>query len=377
MGQAYTPGLEVTAKTTLERVRELPLPGKVLVKVGDVVDPDTPVLRAELPGEIEIVRIADRLGLDPEDVRSGLRVSVGQRVERGDLLCEVKGFFGLFVSRLTCPASGTIEYFTEGNAHLGIRGPSQPLEVSAYVHGTVAEVVEEKSVTVRTTGALIQGIFGVGGERQGTIRCLDLSPDAEVNATVIESAANLGGAILIGGAAINAEGLRAAAAAGVRAVVTGSIDSHTLREYVGYEIGVSITGDEDVPATLIVTEGFGRLPISSRVVELGRSLEGRSASVNGATQVRAGAMRPEVIVPADQAAAARAERSEPPVLRVGSRVRIIRLPHFGAFARVTELPSKPERIPSGAIVRVLRAELEGAEGGGETVTVPRANVELV
>ena len=58
-------------------------------------------------------------------------------------------------------------------------------------------------------------------------------------------------------------------------------------------------------------------------------------------------------------------------LEVGSLVRIIREPYFGALAQVKELPIKAEKIETGAYVRVLRAEVEG-----KVVTVPRANVEL-
>lgn len=374
MGQAYTPGLEVTAHTTLERLRELPLPGTVLVKVGDQVEPQTPVLRAELPGEIEIVRVADRMGLDPESVLEGMKVKTGDTVKEGDLICEVKSFFGLFTSRLNSPSSGVVEYFTEGNAHLGLRGPSQPLEVNGYISGVVTAVDEGKSATIRTDGAIIQGIFGVGGERYGVIRCLNVAADAEVGADAIAAAGDLNGAILVGGACFTQEALAACGRAGVAGVMTGSVSSATLREYVGYEIGVSITGDEEVPFTLIISEGFGRLAISDRVLQLARALEGRSCSVNGATQVRAGAMRPELLVPAavDDTARKKAAPSDGS-LAVGSRIRIIRLPYFGRFAEVTELPFHPEEIPSGAVVRVLRAKLDP---GGEIVTVPRANVEL-
>jgi hypothetical protein len=37
-----------------------------------------------------------------------------------------------------------------------------------------------------------------------------------------------------------------------------------LREYVGFDIGVAITGDEDLPLTLIITEGFGGMSLSDR-----------------------------------------------------------------------------------------------------------------
>ena len=374
MATAYTPGLEVAASTVVRKIRELPLRGAALVSVGDRVDPTTAVLSAELPGELDIVRVADRLGFDPSEVLEGMKVQVGATVQRGDLLCELKTFFGWFTSRLESPVSGVVEFFTEVNAHLGIRGPSSTLKVDAYVPGVVVEIEPGKSVTVETEGAFIQGIFGVGGECLGEIFALDVAEQALITSADIEKlAGRLRGKILVGGSRYDSAALELLAKEGISAAIVGSIDSATLRKFVGYDIGVSITGDEAVPFTLIVTEGFGELAMSKRITELARTLHGRSASVNGATQVRAGAMRPEVIVARAGSGAERAVETPPRVLEVGAKVRIIRVPYFGEFAEVVELPNEPEAVPSGAVVRVLRARFEN----GSEVTVPRANVELV
>jgi hypothetical protein len=99
------------------------------------------------------------------------------------------------------------------------------------------------------------------------------------------------------------------------------------------------------------------------------------ASLNGATQIRAGVIRPEVVVPL---AGRRAEGGPAAAvvaggLAPGTRVRIIREPHFGRLGRVTELPSALQQLPTEASVRVLVVDLEG---GGRHV-LPRANVEII
>ncbi len=48
MAHSYTPGLKVTASTRIRRERKLPLPGDVLVTVGQTVTADTIVARTEL-----------------------------------------------------------------------------------------------------------------------------------------------------------------------------------------------------------------------------------------------------------------------------------------------------------------------------------------
>ena len=47
-------------------------------------------------------------------------------------------------------------------------------------------------------------------------------------------------------------------------------------------------------------------------------------------------------------------------LDLGTPIRIIREPYFGRLARVAALPPEPQTVPSGAVVRVLEAELAGS-----------------
>ncbi len=375
MARGYTPGLQVSSGVVIRRVRELPLEGKHEVTIGKQVEATDTVLSASLPGEVEIIRVADRLGLEPLDIEGKVSVKSGDSLKQGDLICEVISFFGLFSSELHSPLEGTVEFFTQANGHLGIRRPPVPLSVDAYISGIIVDVEEGRRVTIETTCTFIQGIFGVGGENQGVVKVLEISPEAEVQVENLKRLDNLDGKILVGGSSFTLEALNYAGENGASGIVTGSIDAETLREYVGFEIGVSITGDEDVPATLIVTEGFGNLPISDRVVQLAKKCEGLPASLTGATQVRAGAMRPELIIPGNHSSG---HYDFSPVtsgeLKVSSRVRIIRVPWFGQLATVEELPSQPEEIESGAVVRVLRARLDQ---DSSLITVPRANVELI
>ena len=372
MSRAYTPALTVDENVKVEKVRELPLPGKSLVELGDRVEADTVVLEAELPGDLTILHMAERIGFDAKEVCKHSSFSKGQRIEKGELLCEIPSLFGLLKSQLHSPTSGSVEFFTELNAHLGLRHESSRLAVSAYIGGEVTAVEDGKSVTISTSASLIQGIFGVGGECFGTILALDAPADLKVDAGALRKHSELKGKVIIGGSSFSKNAIEYAANNGAVGIVTGSIDAATLADYVGREIGVSITGDEDVPTTLLVTEGFGELAMAERVRVLAKKLDGKPASLNGATQVRAGATRPEVIVTNNSGDSEKSSALAKP-LEVGAAVRIIRVPYFGKLAEVVELPQDAELIPSGAKVRVLRARLEN----GEIVSVPRANVELV
>lgn len=373
MAHAYTPGLRVTAHAVIRRERRLPLKGQVLVKRGEAVAADTIVARTELPGNVQTVNVAAQLSLDPARVPDSLLVPVGGPVEKGGVIAEGKSLFGLMKQRATAPAMGTIESVSPVSGQVILREPPIPVEIHAYVRGTVAEVIESEGVVIESRGALMQGIFGVGGETFGTLRVAAASPDDELTAARL--AAEHRGSVVVGGSYVSYATLMRARDLGVAAVVVGGFDDGDLRKLLGRDLGVAITGAEELGLTLILTEGFGRIRMAERTWRLLGAHEGKQASVSGATQIRAGVMRPEIVIPGEDAATRPVESAhEGGGMDVGSVLRVIREPYFGRIGRVVELPPELQPLETEARVRIVRVTF--ADGGGEAI-VPRANVELI
>jgi hypothetical protein len=371
VASGYTPGLTVSPRTTIVKTRRLPLKGDVLVEAGTVVAPETIVARAELPGIMQTVRAASRLGIDPGDLAPLLVVGVGDAVTRGQVVAKTRGFLGrFFSSEARATTSGQIELISAVSGNIGIRETPTPVTVNAYVPGTVTRVLPGEGVMIETRGALVQGIFGVGGERRAP-----LAPPIAGCLTDDALTEEHRGHIVVASETVTGAALHRAAELGVVGIVAGGIVDTDLVAYLGYDIGVAITGHEDIPLSLILTEGFGPISMADRTFALLSSLAGRSASICGATQIRAGVIRPEIIV-ADLVPGTAADAVVEPdfTLRPGVPIRIIREPYFGALATVESLPAALVRVGSGAEVRVLTARLVTT---GETVTVPRANVEIV
>lgn len=372
MAHAYTPGLKVSRTELVRKTRRLPLKGEVLVEVGEMVEPGQVVARTEIPGDPVSTNVANLLSVEPADIVDDLMVSEGDEVEEGQVIARTRGLFGLFRRELTAPLTGTLEMVSPVSGQAVFRTHPVPLEVGGYIHGTVTEVIPEEGVVIETVGAFIQGIFGVGGEKLGKIHVLAPSPDARLRAADIGD--DCRDCIIVAGALATSDMLVRAAEVGAVALVAGGVIDEDLIDYLGYDIGVAITGHEDIPVTLIITEGFGPMAIAAKTFELFRDLEGEMASVNGATQIRAGVMRPEVIVPDVHLSSSDVGASDAAGgLVVGTPIRIIREPHFGELAEVTELPPALQEIESEARVRVLRARLED----GTEITIPRANVEII
>jgi hypothetical protein len=372
VAHAYTPGLRVTASTRVRRERRLPLRGQVLVRVGDAVGPQDVVARTELPGNVQTVNLASSLDIDPREVARALRAQVGSDVHGGDLLAETKGFLGLARRSVAAPADGFVESVSTRTGQLILREPPIPVEIDAYVRGVVAEVLPDEGVVVEARGALLQGIFGVGGETWGAVAIAVDGPDAEL--TPVRLRPEHRGHVVIGGAHASYEGLMRARALGVAAVVVGGLDDLDLRRLLGRDLGVAITGSEDLGLTVVLTEGFGRIRMSDRAWDLLAARAGRLASVSGATQIRAGVLRPEVLIPDSDGEAAPVEQEQGAGLTVGSAVRVVRSPYFGRVGQVVELPSELRRLETEAMVRVLVVRFAGE---GPSVMVPRANVEVI
>jgi hypothetical protein len=357
VAHAYTPGLRVTERAVLRRARRLPLPGTVLVDVGAVVTADVPVARTELPGNVQTVNVASLLGVHQSDIAECMQRKEGEAVEQGEILASTKSFFGLFRSRVPSPVRGSVESISSVTGQVLLREPPIPVEVTAYVDGTVVEVLPREGVVIETSGAFLQGIFGIGGETTGALRCVVENPrDALTEAALTPECR---GKIVFGGSQVTGRALSRAVEFGVRGIVTG---------------GVAITGSEEKGITLVVTEGFGRMTMAGKTYELLRSLEGRKCSMNGATQIRAGVMRPEVIVAQPAGAPVAVCPSAREGLSIGSAVRAIREPHFGRLGVVAELPPDLRVLETEAAVRVLRVRFDD---NGETAVLPRANVEMI
>jgi len=373
MAHAYTPGLKVTEQDIIEKVRRLPLLGEVLVNQGDTVTPETVVARTELPGEPHTVNVANILGIEPEDIEHFMVKKVGDHVKIGEPIAKYRAFFGLINRPAPSKVEGIIELISPVTGQVTIREANIPVEIDAYIHGQVSEVLPREGVIVKCTGAFIQGIFGVGGERTGDVVMLVESPDTVLDAHLIKPEHR--GKVVVGGSLVTGEAVKAAMQHQVAGIVAGGIIDQDLVSFLGYDIGVAITGHEDIPTTVIVTEGFGKIRMADKTFNLLKELEGESVSLNGATQIRAGVMRPEIIAPGHKPRHAdemQAELSEGMV--PGTLIRIIREPYFGMLAEVVDLPPELVIIETEAKVRILTAKLKH---NGEVVTVPRANVEII
>lgn len=373
MAHSYTPGLTVTEQTVIRRRRVLPLPGVVLVNRGDIIRSEQPVARAELPGKVHPLNLANQLGVAPDEIKEYLIKKEGDPVQKDEVLAENKPLIKWFKTEITSPITGKVESLSTVTGQVLLREPPRVLELLGYVDGTIVEIHPNQGVTVEATCSLVQGIFGIGGETSGALVVAVTSPDEAL--TPNHLTADMKGKIVVGGSFLPAETLTKAKELGVAGLVVGGIHDKDLRALLGYDLGVAITGTEQVGFTLILTEGFGTIPMAQKTFALLSAHAGEKASVSGATQIRAGVIRPEIIIPQKAGSVAKADvaRPERGGIQIGDPVRIIRDPLFGKIGQVSALPADLQKIPTESEVRVLEVRFPD----GRVAVIPRTNIEVI
>ena len=372
MAHSYTPGLKVLKSTKILKERRLPLKGSVESKVGDRVKPNDIVAKTDLPGNVQIINVANQLNIDASDINQCMIKTIGESIHKNDLIAETKGIFGFFKSSVLSPVDGTIETISDVTGQVVLREPPIPVEVDAYIEGKVNEVISEEGVVIKTNGVFIQGIFGIGGESRGKIKTIVDSRESEITKEMITDEEK--GKIIIGGSFISIDAYKKAIDCEVAGIVVGGFNYYDLEEILGYTLGVAITGSEDLHTSLIVTEGYGKIQMGQQTFDLLNNHNGKLASINGATQIRAGVIRPEIIIPLDSSDASLDSNdfNKSDGMTIDSLVRVIRSPNFGKIGVVKELPPELTKMESETMVRVAIVHIDG-----NRFEIPRSNLEVV
>ena len=372
MAHSYTPGLKVLHHTKVEKSRRLPIKGKITKQVGDLLKPEDVVAKTDLPGNVQMLKVANVLNVGPADVPDVMLVGEGDKVKKGQMIAETKGLFGFFKSDVKSPIDGTVESISDVTGQIVMREAPIPVEVDAYMYGTVKEVILDEGVIVEADAAFIQGIFGIGGESRGTMEILVTNREQELTADLLNEAHK--GKIVVGGSFVNLETYKKALSLQIAGIVVGGFNYYDLEEILGYTLGVAITGSEDLVTSLIVTEGFGNIRMGSRTFDLLNKENGKFVSINGATQIRAGVIRPEIVIPLQEIEIPETAvyKSDNSGISEGSLVRIIRAPYFGKMGEVVSLPPELQQMESETMVRIAEVKVDG-----DVLNIPRANLEMV
>lgn len=350
----YASKTRLSPLTKIRRERSLPKPGEALVDPGDRVEATQVVARASLSSGFRIVAVARLLGVSPSETENHLQTELGATVHRGDVIAKK----GSILSRsVESPIDGVVTAM--GGGRVLIEEHPTPFELHAHIPGTVLSVVANQKITIQTAGALIQATWGSGQESVGVLRCTSGRPGSVLQTDTVDTSCR--GTILVTGKILDREPLDQAQNVEVRGIVTGGLSAELLPAV------------EELPFPVIVTEGFGDLPMTEEAFALLKENEGREASVSGETQTQRSLDRPEVVIPMPKLNPPTGETERYGRLVQGARVRVIRAPFLGAAGTIIRIPQYKHPIETGA--RTYCAEVD--IGRDEPAFVPLVNLEIL
>ncbi len=230
------------------------------------------------------VPVTEILGVKP----LALMVCKDQNVNLGDHVVKGQVLARHGRKTVTCPVYGTIKAISATKGTVTIRPLFRPQIVRAYIKGTVTGCVHEAGVEITGEAIVINGLWGVGGESSGVIHLIHDALTKDLNVPA--------GSVVVSPYTATPEGLARASELGVRGVILGWLSSGIAMSFAGALGNMGVTGDEDVPYPLILMRGF--LPPGDEVYEQGplERLAGRLCSLRGTTHIRAGVVRPEILV---------------------------------------------------------------------------------
>ena len=183
------------------------------------------------------------------------------------------------------PSTGFITDIDRETGEITIQYKSKPYLMHSFVNGIVMKVEEGLSVNIEVEGASADCVIGFGGENHGELKNADVMIDNTFENKI---------AVFFQPISLDTQNL--ARTHNVKGIIAPSLDNKNWVDFYGEEIGVALTGKERIDFTLLLTEGFGKVRMNNDYVEFFKEMQGKVASVNGRTQIRAGVIRPQVIV---------------------------------------------------------------------------------
>jgi hypothetical protein len=152
----------------------------------------------------------------------------------------------------------------------------------------VVAVEDSKIIRIEYSGTTIFGIIGFGHENHGNLSYLE-------NPALLDSAKHKD-RIVCCQQSVDLSFLRQCESIGVRGVIIPSIDNLDLVKFTAQEIGIALTGNEEIPFPIIITEGFGDISLHPKIKALLEKYEGSDCYLESFTQIRAGVIRPKIII---------------------------------------------------------------------------------
>ncbi|MFN8384742.1 MAG: hypothetical protein U0V02_22600 [Anaerolineales bacterium] len=339
--------------TSIVRERLLPISGNVLVRPSQKVTPNDVIAETRWAREHVLLDVARLLRVSPNAADRLVKCKVDDRIAA---TAEIAIGKGLFPRTVRAPRDGRV--VAVGGGQVLMEVGEAKMELRAGIPGTVIEVITNRGAVIQTAGALIQGVWGNGRIDSGLLVNLMTSPDSILSANALDI--SLRGSVILGGMVKDTDALDAAAELPVRGLIISSIFPSLLQKA------------REMRYPIMVTDGFGALPMNSAAYKLLSTNAKRDVTVNAEVFDRYSGARPETIIPLPISTDPSAPR-EVETFAAGLQVRMRRPPFMGMIGSIMAIKPGLSVLPSGLRAPAAEVKLEN----NETVVAPLVNLEVV
>lgn len=347
------PVVHIIGLTSIVRERLLPVSGSVLARLNQKVSPADVIAETSWAREHLLLDVARLLRVTPDAADRLVKCKVGDRIAASTEIAVGKG---LFPRSVRTARDGRVAAVGGGQVLMEV-GETK-IELKAGIPGTVIEIIPNRGVVIQAAGALIQGIWGNGRIDSGSLVNLAEKPEGILTAGRLD--VSLRGSIILAGMVKDSETLQAAAELPVRGLILSSIYPSLIQKA------------REMRYPIMVTDGFGSMPMNSAAYKLLSTNAKRDVTVNAEIYDRYSGSRPEVIIPLPIS-------SDPPAPRdvetfaPGLQVRMRRPPAMGMIGSIVAIKPGLTTLPSGLRAPAAEVKLEN----DETVIAPLVNLEVV
>ncbi len=220
------------------------------------------------------VNCSEILNIEPKKLKSCLNKKIGDIIEKSGDIASKPVFAGLGMEHCRSPIYGKIISIDLKKGIVNIKRPIEERKIDAYIKGIVKEIVPNRGAIIETEGELINGVFGFGGERHGILGEDIIILENYLKRDEFEDYKGK-----------------------VKGIITPSINSYEFKDLFDDEISKGITKENNLGTTIILMSGFGNKKIEENLLKKLNEFIGTKVSIDGRTQIRAGARRPEIIIP--------------------------------------------------------------------------------
>jgi hypothetical protein len=311
------------------------------------------IAEAVVTPEHLLLDVARGLGVSAAKADVHLQRQAGEDVVEGDVLAGPVGI-GRRVYR--APKAGRI--ILAGGGQVLLELASKPFELKAGIPGVVTSLIDDFGAEIEATGALVQGVWGNRRTGAGILNNLTRSPKDVLTHDRLDVSHRA--SVILGGVCMSPQVLETAAEIPLRGLILSSMASSLLPLA------------ERMPYPIILTEGFGEIPMNTPAYKLLTTNARREVVLAADPWDRLEGTRPEVIIPLP-AGGQMPLPEEIDVYKPGQQVRILSPGQRGAVGELVSLLAGLTTLPSGCRAPAGVVHLES----GEEIILPLANIEVL